>query len=71
MTEVNIGEIVEHFIAQVKLEDLVNVAFMKPVELALRTNKNDKDVPNDSLPQGMLFAEKKSIEDNKFTLHKL
>lgn len=49
-------EIVSHFMSQVKLDDLINVGFMKPAELALRTNKNDKDVPNDSLPQGLLIA---------------
>ena len=31
---------------------------MKPVELALRTHKNDKSVPVDSLPQGMFYAHK-------------
>jgi|JI6StandDraft_1071083.scaffolds.fasta_scaffold605186_1 hypothetical protein len=71
MTEASMGEIVSHFMSQVKLEDLINVGFMKPVELSLRTHKNDKDVPSDALPQGLLVAEKKSIEDNRFTLHPL
>lgn len=68
MAETSMGEIVSHFMSQVKLEDLINVGFMKPVEMALRTHKHDKDVPIDSLPQGMLIAEKKSIEDNRFKL---
>ena len=49
-------DIVSHFMNQVKLEDLLNVGFMKPVELSLRTHKNDKEVPTDALPQGMLIA---------------
>ena len=51
-------EVVDHFMEQVKLEDLMNVGFMKPVELALRTHKTDKEVPNDTLPQGLLYAHK-------------
>lgn len=69
MAEIRMEEIVSHFMSQVKLEDLINVGFMKPVEMALRTHKHDKDVPTDSLPQGMLIAEKNSIEDNRFKLH--
>jgi len=43
---------------------------MKPVELALRTHKNDKEVPNDSLPQGLLYAHKEEgFSANKYTLH--
>lgn len=52
------NDMVNHFMDQVKLEDLINVGFMKPVEMALRTHKNDKDVPNDTLPQGLLYAHK-------------
>ena len=45
---------------------------MKPVELALRTHKNDKDVPNDALPQGLMVAAKEAgINDNKYKLHRL
>ena len=62
---------VKHFMNQVKLEDLINVGFMKPAEFALRTHKNDKEVPTDSLPQGMLFAQKKCIDENKYTLHRV
>jgi hypothetical protein len=62
---------VKHFMDQVKLEDLLNVGFMKPAEFALRTHKNDKEVPNDSLPQGMLYAKKKCIDENKYTLHRV
>jgi len=47
---------VKNFMNQVKLEDLMNVGFMKPAEFALRTHKNDKEVPTDSLPQGMMFV---------------
>ena len=43
---------------------------MKPVELALRTHKNDKDVPNDSLPLGLLYAHKEEgFNANKYSLH--
>lgn len=49
---------IRHFMSQVKLEDLINVGFMKPVELALKTHHTDKTVPPDSLPQGMLVAVK-------------
>lgn len=60
---------IRHFMSQVKLEDLINVGFMKPVELALRTHKTDPNVPNDTLPQGMLIAIKQtSISDNKYKL---
>lgn len=44
---------------------------MKPAEFALRTNKNDKEVPTDTLAQGMLFAKKKCIDENKYTLHRV
>ena len=43
---------------QVKYEDLINVGFMKPVEMALRTHKTDKNVAKDTLPQGLLYAHK-------------
>ena len=56
---------------QVKAEDLLNIGFMKPIEVALRTNKNDKTVKPDSLPQGLMIATKQSINDNKFTLKKI
>jgi hypothetical protein len=66
------NDVVQHFMSQVKLEDLINVGFMKPVELELRTHKNDKDVPNDSLPQGMFYAHKEEgFTANKYTLHPL
>lgn len=35
------SEMVRHFMTQVKMEDMINVAFMKPVELALRTRATD------------------------------
>lgn len=64
------NDMVSHFMDQVKLEDLVNVGFMKPVELALRDHKNDKEVPSDSLPQGMLYAHKEEgFTANKYSLH--
>jgi hypothetical protein len=44
------SEMIRHFMSQVKTEDLLNVAFMKPFEVALRTNRNDKAVPPDALP---------------------
>lgn len=31
-------DVVSHFMAQVKLEDLLNIGFMKPVEMALRNH---------------------------------
>jgi hypothetical protein len=43
---------------QVKMEDLINVGFMKPVELALRTHKVDSSVSADALPQGLMIAVK-------------
>lgn len=49
---------IKHFMSQVKLEDLINVGFMKPVELALRTHHTDPNVPNNSLAQGMMIATK-------------
>jgi hypothetical protein len=37
--------------------------------LALRTHKNDKSVPTDTLPQGLMVAAKAAgINDNKYTL---
>lgn len=36
------GLMIEHFMAQVKTEDLLNIGFMKPIEIALRTHKTDK-----------------------------
>ena len=60
---------IRHFMSQVKLEDLINVGFMKPVELALKTHATDPSVPADTLPQGMLMAVKEnSINDNKYKL---
>jgi len=47
---------------------MVNIGFMKPIEVALRTHKNDKNVPADSLPRGLMMAHKQSILDNKYTL---
>lgn len=49
---------INHFMRQVKIEDKINVGFMKPVELALRTYHTDPTVPRDSLPQGMMIAAK-------------
>lgn len=49
---------IRHFMAQVKTEDLLNVAFMKPVEVCLRTSKTDKSVPVDSLPEGLMLVVK-------------
>ena len=62
------GLMIEHFMAQVKTEDLLNIAFMKPLEVTLRTHKNDKSVPTDSLPKGLMQAVKTSINDNKYKL---
>lgn len=47
---------------------MLNISFMKPIEVELRTSKNDKSVPSDSLPQGLMIAEKNSINDNKYSL---
>lgn len=57
---------IRHFMSQVKMEDMLNVGFMKPIEVALRTNRFDKSVPTDSLPQGLMLADKKTINDNKY-----
>lgn len=59
---------IEHFLAQVKTEDLLNIGFMKPVELALRTHKHEASIPQDSLPKGLMIARKQSINDNKYSL---
>ena len=32
---------IEHFMGQVKAEDMINIAFSKPIEVALRTHKHD------------------------------
>lgn len=53
--------------AQIKTEDYVNMAFMKPTEVVLRTHKHDKNVSADALPKGLMLAAKTSINDNKFT----
>jgi hypothetical protein len=50
------SEMIRHFMSQVKTEDLLNVAFMKPLEVALRTNKTDKAVPADALPSGLMLV---------------
>lgn len=63
------SEMIRHFMSQVKTEDLLNVAFMKPFEVTLRTNKNDKNVPPDALPEGlMLVLKENGINDNKYRL---
>ena len=68
--EVNMDEMVNHFMEQVKYEDLINIGFMKPVEMALRTHKTDKNVAQDTLPQGLLYAHKEEgFYANKFSLH--
>jgi hypothetical protein len=65
-------KMIKHFMSQVKLEDMINVCFMKPVELALKTHKTDPTVPADILPQGMLIAVKEtSVTDNKYKLSPL
>lgn len=65
------GAMIRHFMSQVKIEDMLNVGFMKPIEVALRTNRNDQSVPNDSLPKGLMLADKKTINDNKYELKKI
>lgn len=63
------SEMIRHFMSQVKMEDLLNVAFMKPFEVTLRTSRNDKTVPPDSLPDGlMLVVKDNGINDNKYHL---
>jgi len=54
----SMNDMVKFFMKQVKMEDLINVGFMKPVELALRTHATDKTVPPDTLPQGLMIAVK-------------
>jgi len=60
------GEMIRHFMSQVNAEDLLNVGFMKPIEVALRTNREDKTVSPDSLPQGLMQAIKSNFNDNKY-----
>lgn len=63
------SEMIRHFMSQVKTEDLLNVAFMKPIEVALRTSKTDKTLPPDALPSGlMLVLKDNGINDNKYQL---
>ncbi len=62
------SRMIEHFMGQVKTEDLLNIGFMRPIEVALRTHKHDKQVPADSLPKGLMIACKNSINDNKYSL---
>jgi hypothetical protein len=62
---------IEHFMAQVKTEDMLNLAFMKPIEVALRTHRTDKSVPSDALPRGLMIAQKQSINDNKYSLKRI
>jgi hypothetical protein len=63
------SEMIRHFMSQVKTEDLLNVAFMKPFEVTLRTNRTDKTVPPDALPEGlMLVLKDNGINDNKYRL---
>jgi hypothetical protein len=62
---------IRHFMAQVKTEDLLNVAFMKPIEVTLRTNRTDKTLPPDSLPEGLMQVIKENgITDNKYKLER-
>lgn len=65
------SRMIEHFMAQVKTEDMINLAFMKPFEVALRTHRTDKSVPSDSLPRGLMIAQKNSINDNKYSLKRI
>lgn len=37
----------------------------------MRTSKNDKAVPTDSLPKGLMLAVKSSINDNKYKLERV
>lgn len=63
------SQMINDFMGQIKTEDMLNVGFMKPIEVTLRTNKTDKTVPPDSLPQGLMMAIKdKGINDNKYKL---
>lgn len=63
------SEMIRHFMSQVKTEDLLNVAFMKPFEVTLRTNRNDKAVAPDALPEGLqLVLKDNGINDNKYRL---
>ena len=54
--------------SEIKTEDILNVGFMGPIELALRTHHTDKSVPADTLPQGLMYAVKDSINNNKYNL---
>lgn len=65
------SRMIEHFMGQVKTEDLLNIGFMRPIEVALRTHKNDKQVPADSLPKGLMIACKNSINDNKYSVARI
>ena len=63
------GEMIRHFMSEVRQEDFLNIGFMKPIEVALRTHKTDKKIDSDSLPKGLLMAVKEQgINDNKFKL---
>ena len=41
---------------QVKTEDMINIGFMKPFEVALRDHKQDKNIPLGGLPRGLMLA---------------
>ena len=62
------SRMIEHFMAQVKTEDMLNIAFMKPIEVTLRNHKHDKNIHQEALPRGLMLAQKQSINDNKYTL---
>ena len=65
------SEMIRLFMSQVKTEDLLNIAFMKPIEVALRTNRTDKEVLPDSLPQGLMQVIKENgVNDNKYNLQR-
>ena len=69
ISDIDKKEMIGHFMSEVRQEDFLNIGFMKPIEVSLRTHRTDKNVSAESLPQGLLMAVKdQGINDNKFKL---
>lgn len=61
------SELTDILLNKIDEGDLVHKAFLKPIELVLRTNKQDKNVSGRELPQGLMQALKiSSISDNTY-----
>ena len=52
--------------SKIKAEDTINKAFLKVIEIALKTNLNDEEVPQGELAQGLKQVIKEKWYDDNY-----